>query len=102
MRRKRRVGIIALACSAMLLAAASGARADGSGGQIVVTPGDQTGAFELPSVGVGVASPGGTGSSGSAVGSGQASPAGSQASAENPQDPGPGFQCMYSYVPPRV
>ncbi|REH28633.1 hypothetical protein BCF44_12675 [Kutzneria buriramensis] len=99
MKRISAIGIAVLAGSALLLLVpAEPAEADGPGGQIVVTPGDQTGAFELPSVGVGATSPGRPGSSAQAASTSQANSPGAEGDAASPQDPGPGVPCMYDYA----
>ncbi|EWM15268.1 hypothetical protein [Kutzneria sp. 744] len=82
------IGIMVLTGSVLMALPAEHASADGPGGQIVVTPGDQTGVFGSPSIGAGASSSGSPGLSGHAAGA-------SSGPATAPQEPGVGFPCMY-------
>jgi hypothetical protein len=70
MRRVSMVGIAVLTGSVLAVIPVDRARAGEPGGQITVAPGDQSGVFGQPSVGIGAASPGSSAASGNVASSG--------------------------------
>jgi hypothetical protein len=89
MRRASLIGTAILAGTVVMVLPGHAA-ADGPDGQIVVTPGDQTGSFGSPSVGVGVSSPGAAGEAGHEANAGP--PNGAPSTVGHPS---PGIACLY-------
>jgi hypothetical protein len=89
MRRASLIGTAILAGAATMVLPGY-AVADGPDGHIVVTPGDQTGSFGGPSVGIGVTRPGAAGEPGHEAG--LDAPTGGSGSVSHPS---PGIPCTY-------